>query len=287
LYLHHFRRTNLCRVDEEEYVASERFSLHRSGSGFWSRCRSGFFYGFWSRSHRSRNHRHRHYGREFAKTEGETTEEVSLPVHVLTILRVELVASHRHKAFDVEAHALAETEVYVSTEATSGEVECVAVPKEEEFIGIELLSSDSFFVVEAVDVTNTNESVERNATVRVVTSEEVREVEHTIKTSVHEVPLIVLRVVVVAPTIFALPSAHVSTEVEHRAELIAEVHTSSRSDNVSKLLVSTVRVTHTTLNTECPVGVELFFGSILSCCAERNSSKSSYEDRLELHNMKV
>lgn len=201
LYLHHFRLANLSRVDEEEHVASERFCLHRSRSGFWSRCRSGLFYGFWSGSHRSRNYRYGNRSRELTKTEGETTEEVGLPVYIVAILRVELVVSHRYKTFDVEAYALAEAEVYVSTEATSRKVEGIAVPNEEEFIGRKTLSIESFLVVEAMDVTCTNESVDRNATVGVVTCEEVREVKHTIETSSHIVPLVILRSVVVVPAV--------------------------------------------------------------------------------------
>ena len=235
--------------------------------------------------YRSRNYRYRNYSGELAKTEGETTEEVHLPVYVVTILRVELVVSHRHQTFNVEAYALAKTEVYVSTDATSRKVECVAVPNEEEFIGRKTLSIESFLVVEAVDVTYTNESVNRNATVGVVTSKEVREVEHTIETSSHVVPLVSLRSVVIVPTILTFPATCVCTEIEDRGELVAEVETSSGSDNVTQLLVCAMRVAYTTLKTKGPVRMELLFRSILSGCAERKSSKGSYEDRLELHNI--
>ena len=117
-----------------------------------------------------------------------------MPVEVVAILRVETVASNRSEGFDVEANALAETEVYVCTETTRHEVKRVAIPDEEEFVWRSCLSIESFLVVEAMDVTSTNESVYRNATVGVVTCEEVREVEHTIKTSSTIVPLVVLGV---------------------------------------------------------------------------------------------
>ena len=75
------------------------------------------------------------------------------------------------------------------------------------------------------------------------------------------------------------------TEIEDRGELVAEVETSSGSDNVTQLLVRTMRVAYTTLKTKGPVRMELLFRSVLSGCAERKSSKGSYEDRLELHNI--
>ena len=105
-------------------------------------------------------------------------------------------------------------------------------------------------------------------TVGVVTCEEVREVKHTIETSSHIVPLVILRSVVVVPAVLTFPAANVTAEVEDGRELITEVKTSSRGDYVTELLVCTMRITYTALKTKRPMGMELLFGSILSSCAE-------------------
>ena len=123
------------------------------------------------------------------------------------------------------------------------------------------LSIESFLVVEAMDVTSTNESVYRNATVGVVTCEEVREVEHTIKTSSTIVPLVVLGSVVVVPAVLTLPAANVTAEVEDRSKLITEVKTSSRGDYVTELLVCTMRITYTALRPSVQWGWNFSLGA--------------------------
>ena len=190
---------------------------------------------------------------DLAKAEAETCEDVELPVGIVGILAVEVVVEHGGVAFEVEVHAFAKTEVKVQTEAAGHIV--ALVPIEGKHFGTvvgsdAVLEFKSLVVAEAAEVSYTTGEPEGCETVGLHTAENGGKVEHTVKTYL----CVVILVVFADGGEYALacPSATVEAEGKVGVEAVTYGEGCSGRHEVAETAFTTGDA-ETALNTDEPV----------------------------------
>ena len=143
----------------------------------------------------------------------------------------------------------------------------------------------SLVILEAADITHTEDTIHGEETVGVVVAEDGVEVEHSVEAELTVVPLVVVDTIVfVVPTVLSFPAAGVETQAYGTRETIAHRESGSGRDRLRPLKVFAIGSSCATLKTNRPVGAEIILGRALCIGTESNCCEGSNQKSSEFHN---
>ena len=187
----------------------------------------------------------------------------------VTDLGVEVVRQDVVCKLEGKSQAIGQTDVGTQTEAAAeGKHGAVPQPVLLSEVGLHSLS---LLVVETGIETQAGKEVRIEETVVFVLAEEVAQIEHGVQVELAEVELVLI--VIEGPRTLTFPSGKLSTETEHRSELIAEVQRSTGREEVIGVGL-TGGQGNTALGTEIPAREELICSLGESTHAKQSKRKS-------------